>query len=241
MRKKLLPIGYILLGLAMLVSNFVPRAVPPITLQQRASHRLTYMGRPEGYCTGTAVGPHAILTAKHCDEHGQVRTIRLDLSSHDYHIIFGIGDDRDHIILLIDGPALEYFVPDTKLLGITPIMPGEKFYIYGNPGGSYPATRREGVLAKESQSADVSEVDISQGVVYYTFPVIPGDSGAAIYGEDGRVAGVVTYQWSQGDAQCTGFSLNFTPDELEYAQRFDSKNMVLVNGQWIYVDPTVKK
>ena len=74
------------LGIAAIVWNgavsvrefYRPERIEPMTLQRRATHRVKY---GNGLCTATAIGPHALLTATHCNKHGEDATINLDLAT----------------------------------------------------------------------------------------------------------------------------------------------------------------
>jgi hypothetical protein len=55
------------------------------------------------------------------------------------------------------------------------------------------------------------------GMHWYTLAIVPGDSGAAIYGEDGRVLGLNT--WADGENSAS-MSLNFTPTAIHFAHEF---------------------
>lgn len=188
----------------------------PITPERKATHMLTYLdkdGKPAFACTGTAVGPHALLTALHCDE-GEYDALRLDLSRHVYHIVGAITDGRDAIIYHLDGPEFKNYViikqREAKL--------GESVISYGNGGRDYPQHTYKGQVIADSNGGDTSEVDIADGMHVFSLPVIPGDSGSAIYALDGSLVAIVTY--SQGTdtedtGEAVGFALNFTKEQLD--------------------------
>jgi hypothetical protein len=195
MKKVLLPF---LLGIAFtLACLFTPAPTHnhvtidrPVTIQQRAEHRLAI--KDAGLCTATAVGPHAILTAVHCNDK-DLTEVEMDLSMRKYHILSKTLDGRDHVIYIVDGPEFHDII--TLHPGDAPAQLFEHTYIYGCGGGVYPPEYKEGF--KSLVVKDVSEIDKADGLNYYTIPVIPGDSGAAVYGSDGRVIAVVTYQFNR--------------------------------------------
>jgi hypothetical protein len=184
----------------------------PITPERKATHMISYLGE-EGEehfdaCTGTAVGPHALLTAVHCDK-GDLDTIRLDLSKRLYHIIGAVGDGRDHVIYHLDGPA---FINTVNIHEREAVL-GEKVVSYGN-GGDYPQHTYFGSVIAEANGGDTSDVDAADGTRCFSLHVVPGDSGSAIYGADGSIVALVTY----GDPRyntATGFALAFPPAVLE--------------------------
>jgi Trypsin len=222
-----------LLSAAMVVTLVLPLAAwpgkkqqtiqPPAPLQQKASHLIHLSDR---ICTATAVGPHALLTAEHCilDEEGQVvkdHRINLDLSTHVYQMLAVTGDDRDHVILLIDGPAFVNFVNLTTNVRAT--VPGEAVYMYGNGGGEYPGRRLDGVNVPFDENSDV---DQAQHIRRYTIRVIPGDSGSAVYGLDGKIVALVTYKTHDGMAgDC--FELDFSVGVYQKAMTFNGDTATL--------------
>jgi len=164
-------------------------------------------------CSGTAVAEHAILTADHCNYGDESLQMKLDRSTRVYNILGAVHDGRDHVIYILDGPKFTVVDP---LLQRPPVI-GEKVYIYGFGMHRYPAVRKEGVVVDEY---DPSEIDRGQAMVYTSIQVIPGDSGSAVYAQDGTVLGLVT--WSTGAEGIlldkhgnANFSLGFTPAQLD--------------------------
>ena len=170
----------------------IPTVNHTLTIQEKAEHRVVFLG--EGQCTATAVGPHAILTAVHCNEHG-VTKVKFDMSMNETHLLSKTLDGRDHVIYVIDGPPLKNFVSLPDTVQVKSALSVEHIYIYGAGGGAYPPVRKDGYQIN-ARVGDPSEIDEREGLEYYSIPVIPGDSGSAIFGGDGRVIGVVT--WSKG-------------------------------------------
>jgi len=73
--------------------------------------------------------------------------------------------------------------------------------------GNCSPRRIDGKINDAANSADISDVDKNQQITWYTLGIIYGDSGSAIYTNDGRVVGLITYGMSDGGA--AGFALNF--------------------------------
>lgn len=179
-----------------------------------------------GVCTSTAIGPHALMTAIHCNE-PKNPIVRIDLSTRDYNVITGTEDDRDHQIILLDGPAFINYLKPEALLNVKPARYDETVTIYGSGGAEFPGNRKIGKIDQESQSEDPSDVDQGQKTIYYTTTVIGGDSGSAIFGEDGRVVGIVTYSNEGGGM--IGFGLNFSPGVIAFAQTFSIESFIKEN------------
>lgn len=194
----------------------------PANLQEQSTHMLGIMyssesEHPMGYCTGTAIGPHAILSAAHCNK-GQ--GIQLDSVQHTYNITKVLKDGRDHVIFLVDGPALYSIEPYEARY---PVI-GEPVDVYGDGGRQYPAVHKTGIVLDEY---DPSEVDAAAGFFYCSVHSIPGDSGSAVYGKDGKIIGIVTYGIEEdaffSRTHMGGFALNFTPEQIAEAQTYSKE------------------
>lgn len=191
------------------VSCSAPRIQPPITpptIEQKATHMVVFLRgtREVGECTATAIGPHALLTASHCNKDEKLTKIHLDLVMNDYRIQKTLTDGRDHDIYLIDGPSLNNFV-DYK---VRPAKEFERVHLYGDGEGTYPPRRLDGV---KLPFYDFSEIDQSQGIVHFSMGVIPGDSGSAVIGDDGSIVAVTTYLWKEHEDDKHGTTVDFLP------------------------------
>ncbi len=207
----------------------------PVTFQQRTQHMVEFLSNaflPGGQCTATAIGPHAILTASHCNESDEPLSIlTLDYSTRRYNIVASKEDSHDHTIYLIDGPPLRNYLPQSALLNTKPTRVGETVCVYGDGEGTFPPRRLCGGLAVLQQIEDFSDVDQDQGIQYYTLGILHGDSGSAIFGEDGRVVGLVTYGFGldkRGEPaeSAAGFPLTFSEQDLQVAATFDIEKLV---------------
>lgn len=218
---KLLP--RLLFALTLLLVGCTPRLKPepkPIdmTPQRRASHMVEYFkyGRPTGLCTATAIGPHALMTANHCDADGSAKEIQLDLALTKFHIQKILHDNRDHDIYLIDGQPLRDFVEYKVRLA----KMGEHVHFYGNGEGEYPSHREDGVRIPFE---DPSEIDQSEGISQFDILVRHGDSGSAKFADDDSIVAVTTYLWTDDKTKKeTGvdFLPGFTDDQITEALTF---------------------
>jgi hypothetical protein len=207
----------------------------PVTLQQKSQHMIQFLnkgGDEEGQCTATAIGPHAILTAEHCndkDGDDHYDTITLDLSTRHYALLAETYDSRDHVIYLIDGPAFTNYLSPDELVNVKPVISGEQVYIYGDGRGNCSPRRIDGKINDAANSADISDVDKNQQITWYTLGIIYGDSGSAIYTNDGRVVGLITYGMSDGGA--AGFALNFSEQVILKAHTFSIEQVEIIRGR----------
>lgn len=203
-----------------------PEVIPQVSIQRKAAHLISFKGRNAdndiGFCTGTVVGSHAIMTADHCDiAAGASDTISIDLATQVYHIQKRWTDNRDHIIYGLDGPAFE----DISEIHQRPAKEGEYVYYYGDPEGSYPPKLFRGQVKFNHE--DVSEVDRKAGIGYYILDSYPGCSGSAVYGADGAIVGLITYGDDDDEfgglvhkRASIGFALNFSDRQLAEVAKF---------------------
>ena len=196
------------------------------TPQRQATHMVILFDGDKSIseCTATAIGPHALLTAAHCNDVRHLTKIRMDLSRKYFHIQKTLSDDRDHEIYLIDGPAFQNFVPYV----VRPARMGEHVYLYGNGHGQYPSRRLDG---RRISWDDPSEVDGAAGIQHFTMPVIHGDSGSAIFADDGSIVAVTSYLWKDNNDEedeedvkprtTVDFMPGFTADQIAEATSFN--------------------
>jgi S1-C subfamily serine protease len=193
-----------------------PAVAPKVSAQQSTAHMLGFDTRK--YCTGTAIGPHALLTANHCDPKDEAVSVYIDWSTETHKIISSASDGRDHLILLIDGSPLT----NIEKVAVTTAKIGEHVTIYGVGGGAYPPVVKQGVI---TDCQDPSDADHDAGVWCSSLHSIPGDSGSVVYNDKGQVVGIVTYKDNATEPSGTiGFALNFTEKQWADAAAFDGKH-----------------
>jgi len=198
------------------------RTVVKVTSQQQAAtHAIEFFDSKEastgeGFCTGLAIGPHAILTAGHCFDtvrYSDEKYVEIDMSMSKEQVVGHKDDGADHIILLLNGPAFrniaEYKVQVAKL--------GEHVWSYGVGGHQYPPVRKDGHVIETN---DPSDIDAQLGVFQTNLGAIPGDSGAAIYNDNGDIVGLHTYGLKD-HSETMDFEMQFSEQDVRFAQQFD--------------------
>lgn len=201
---------------ALAPSHGHPQLPLVLSHERLASHYLLVREsrRNVGVCTGTAIGPHAIMTATHCTESGDITHVAIDYTVEDHQVVRVVNDGRDHAILFISGSPLRNTVTVSE---VAPVL-DEVVTIYGVGGGAYPPVPKYG---RTVSCEDPSDVDADAGVQCFSLPSIPGDSGSAIYNAKGEIVSIVTF----GDRRvkpdgAIGFTLNFTADQLADAASY---------------------
>jgi len=193
---------------------------PPDPKQELATHMIWFLdshGAPDSQCTGTAIGPHAFMTAAHCnDADDPDKVVQIDLSTKRFPLIAMTSDHRDHVIYLTDATFVNYVdVTERSAIAKEPV------HMWGCGEGSFPPRELVGKVEAQDDKSDIDGADDAHG---YSLHVIPGDSGSAIYGDDGAIIGLVTYaheSWFGLRHTSKGFGLAFSPQALEIARTFE--------------------
>ncbi len=203
---------------------------PAKSEQSKAAHRIEFLipeaaaneeqlfpsAAGKGACSSSAIGPHALLTAQHCDVGEEYLTVDLDLAPRK--IVGRITDGEDHIIFLVDGPkfkntiAAEYD-PDTYTVPTV----GEKVFLFGDGGAMFPPQYRTGYYTGSTtiEGADASKDPV---VMLFDLNIIPGDSGSAVYGSNGKLVTLVTY--GIDGKFCGAYRMMFTAAQVAQAEAF---------------------
>jgi hypothetical protein len=224
MSMKLLPI--VVLTVAAILALGIPtRSVPSdasiVQTAHRTTHHLTMstIVKRNGGCSGTAIAPHALLTASHCEAPNDLLEIDGKVAE-----IQGLSRDNfDHTILLVTTTFVNY-----ADLASAPPKVGDDIFLFGNPGSLEDMYRR-GYVSKEAPvKLDFLAVMFGKPSdlgTYYDFNGFFGDSGAGIFGTDGKIVGVVSEVLDQSVEDVSqkfmvGFPLHFTADQLKQAAEF---------------------
>lgn len=141
---------------------------------ERSSRNSTHYIEPNngGRCSSTAIGPHALLTAEHCDD-ANADTMKID--GVEVHIDGRVKDGEDHIIYLYDHVKFDHWSEVVPFDFNVPL----NVYMWGDASG-YTGLFRRGTISNifNYQGEVLVLIDLN---VYY------GDSGSALFNEYGQI------------------------------------------------------
>lgn len=167
----------------------------------------------DGYCSGTAVHPHTLLTATHCMD----GSILLQVDGRSVKVLEQTDDWKDHTLVTVDSTFPEWST-------IVERMPqqGETVTYWGNPRGRTDMYRKgyvSGYCNAPTECMDVGPirtVTVTGQTYMLELPGAHGDSGAGVFDTNGNVIGVISGIWPIGDSLVTmvGWPLNFAPETL---------------------------
>jgi len=193
----------------------------------RTTHQIfeaTIVSEPRA-CSATAIAPHALLTASHCEL--PTNAVAVDGSRDIMEIQGVIRDGYDHTIYLVSGTFKHYAEFSSARTNV-----GDDVFLFGNPG-ELSDILRKGYIAK----APLDNVTAIQRMflgpiadqVTYDFNGFFGDSGAAIFNSTGEIIGVVSQILSQSSPEprgtvtqnlMVGYVIHFTPAQLKQAEQY---------------------
>lgn len=188
----------------------------PVVNPIKQTHDATYHTGQEtitdGYlCSATAIGPHALLTATHCE----LPTDELQVEEIDGPVTVKqrIRDGNDHTIYIVNADFDIY----TKVNQADEKSQGEIVFFFGNPG-KYHDVYRSGYLAAVVENQSIFGDDPTK--LLFDMNGWNGDSGAAIFNPKGEVIAIVTggsFQKEDGDSfkLLVSYVLQFKQQDLD--------------------------
>ena len=174
-------------------------------------------------CSATAIGPHALLTASHCEE--PVESLSVDGKT--AKILSLSRDGFDHTIYWLDITFTDYAKFSAEESQV-----GDDIFIFGNPGSNSDLFRKGYVSNIPGIKAPAKDLFTAifggssrPSPIVYDLNGWMGDSGAAIFNSTGEIVGVVSVAmidnsdkegWPAFKVQC-GFPIKFSEDVLKRA------------------------
>ena len=157
---------------------------------------------PGGVCSGTAVGPHLVLTAEHCASGG---TEGWKVGGRTARILKVVSDGNDHVLLTTD-----LYFKHTAKFGARPKQ-GDILFVHGNPGGFADML----IIGHVAGWADTRYGAALIADMNCWF----GCSGAAMFDRHGRIVGVVNASYSSDPQNrwrlTAAFPLGFGPADVK--------------------------
>lgn len=185
---------------------------PAIDKAHKASYQIaqvTVSGR--AFCSATAIGPQALLTAAHCELPDDTLYIRQ--KDDPAQIVARIRDGNDHTILLVKGVVFADYVD----VALDSIEVADDVFTIGNPGHWKDIYQRGYVAGLlEKQSGIVILLDLQ---------AFPGVSGSGVFSPAGKLVAVISTNEPQveGDTQIDlagAYPLQFTQKDIDNARAF---------------------
>lgn len=208
------------------------KPVSPVKAAHDASYHISFSTVTDGdMCSATAIGPHALLTATHCElpTDDVVIAVHNDTDDNDDigHIVKRIRDQADHTILFISGQSFPSWV-DVNLTD--PLEQNENVFSIGNPAEWTDVFYRGYIQGTQEDHSLAADFGVgSPDEVLLDFRVWHGDSGAGIFNDKGELIGVLTgIDHPAKDAPSAAFmyKMKLTPDQIAEAAKFTAPGFV---------------
>jgi hypothetical protein len=199
---------------------------PAIDKAHKASYQIGQMSvSGSGRCSATAIGPHALLTASHCEIPTDALYIR-GIDGNPVQIVARVRDDLDHTIYLLKGVTFDDYV---EVAPADPLDQGEDVFTFGNPGDWQDIYQRgyvAGIKVDRSMQAAFGQGDPDE--ILLDFQAYPGQSGSGVFNTDGKLVTVVTQEEVQthhDDAIsfASAYRLNFKAEDIARAKTFSAE------------------
>lgn len=157
-------------------------------------------------CSGTAIGPHAILSATHCFDW----LFSLKVYGQPIRVIDAFSDGNDHTVLIV---GLTFHRWAT--VGGEPRQ-ADRVFVFGNPGRETDMYRLGEVYGLSPTSKGLA--------MLYGINGWMGDSGSGVFDQSGHLVAVISFLRYMGTDdtswQCMGsYPLAFTSEQLAEAAK----------------------
>lgn len=184
---------------------------PAVDKAHKASYQIAQVTvTGTAFCSATAIGPQALLTASHCELPDETVVVRgvgpLD-------IVARTRDGNDHTILLIKGATFADYVD----VALDSLQVTDDVFTIGNPGqwkSIYQRGYVAGVLHKDEGI-----------VILLDLQAFPGASGSGVFNTDGKLVAVLATNEPQveGELQIDlagAYPLQFSQKDIDNARAF---------------------
>lgn len=216
-----------LLSLVAVVLLFLPCVAavnPAVEKAHNASYHIAQMTLMGGsMCSATAIGPHALLTATHCELPTDDLEIMGQTVGGDAIIVGRIRDYVDHTILLIKNIEFPVWV---SVVEKKPSL-GDDVFTFGNPGTWTDIFQKGYVAGLQFDTSMEAQLtgNAKPPEILLDFQAYPGTSGSGVFNLDGDLVFVVSSYHEQSDdkvaiAFASAYPLLFSKDELAKATAF---------------------
>lgn len=192
--------------LALLLGSPAAKTVNLQNIHNATHHTAQTTVSGTALCSATAVGPHALLTASHCEEPTDKLSIQGEKDDADITIVDRIRDGQDHTIYLLSGVTFKDFVVvDTQ----HKLQQGEDVFFFGNPGAFYDLFRKgyySGIVQNDNP--------FSNAPAHLMFDLNDwhGDSGSGIFDSNGDIVAVLSGMSTQTSEDGSRIQFSFAYD-----------------------------
>jgi len=161
-------------------------------------------------CNSVAVGPHTILTASHCVDKN-TSSLAVDSKDKVVPVKHKTYDTKDHVIVI-----LGYTFKNWASISQQPLQLGQEVFIAGAPG-------RLDQLYRTGVYSGLSHVGSRAVMMMFQLPSFYGDSGSAIFNQQGEIITTITCIASLSDNHdyigfACAYPLSFSTQQLEHIQ-----------------------
>lgn len=223
-----------ILPLLLLVVLFVLPAVSSTLKDEQHRATLTIIvafdGKRAG-CSATAIAPHVVLTAQHCDIDGGTLYFNQDTPPYQrgQTVTEKYFDKNDHMLMVVPGVEFKHFVR-YDAGKIRSARQGEYVYLWGNPA-LLMDQYREGYATGTVNFRVNGDVNAEGPFTMLAVPIVGGDSGSAVFsGVDGQLVGITT--WGIAGGKFLGsYPLQFTQSQIDQA---------VGQGNFVYLPEPIK-